>query len=90
MSQTINLTDEQREFRRVVRQFAEDKIAPHAAELDRTGEYSWDNWKALQSMELHRAELPRALRRRRRVARRAGDRVRGARPRVRVDEPARS
>ncbi|MEO5900308.1 MAG: acyl-CoA dehydrogenase family protein [Ilumatobacteraceae bacterium] len=52
MSQPINLTDEQHQFRSVVRQFAEDKIAPNAAELDRTAEYSWDNWKAMQSMEL--------------------------------------
>ena len=34
MMQPINLTDEQREFRAVVRQFAEDKIAPRAAETD--------------------------------------------------------
>ncbi len=58
MNQPINLTEEQREFRAVVRQFAEDKIAPHAAELDRTAEYSWDNWKALQSIELSGLSFP--------------------------------
>ncbi|MDO8362239.1 MAG: acyl-CoA dehydrogenase family protein [Actinomycetota bacterium] len=52
MSQPITLTDEQRAFRDVLRQFCEEKIAPNAAELDRTGEYNWANWQALQSMEL--------------------------------------
>ena len=47
----MTLTDEQAQFRAVVRQFAEDKIAPNAAEMDRTGVYNWDNWRALQAME---------------------------------------
>ena len=34
MSQPINLTEEQHEFRAVVRRFAEDKIAPRAAATD--------------------------------------------------------
>ncbi|HNJ98708.1 MAG TPA: acyl-CoA dehydrogenase family protein [Ilumatobacteraceae bacterium] len=58
MSQPITLTDEQRELRAVVRRFAEDKIAPNAAELDRTGEYNWDNWEALKSLELTGLSYP--------------------------------
>jgi alkylation response protein AidB-like acyl-CoA dehydrogenase len=40
------LTEEQHEFRKVVRQFCDDKIAPNAAELDRRGEFSWENFEA--------------------------------------------
>src|SRR5688500_16310798 len=58
--QPINLTDEQREFRAVMRQFSEDKIAPRAAEIDRTAEYSWENFKACVSMELPALGLPEA------------------------------
>lgn len=58
MSQPITLTEEQREFRRVVRQFCEDKIAPNAAEVDRTAEYSWANFEALKSMELTSLSYP--------------------------------
>jgi alkylation response protein AidB-like acyl-CoA dehydrogenase len=50
--QPMTLTPEQHEFRAVVRQFAEDKLAPLAAETDRTGEYSWPAFEALRSMEL--------------------------------------
>ncbi|MGH2686148.1 MAG: acyl-CoA dehydrogenase family protein, partial [Actinomycetota bacterium] len=58
--QPINLTDEQREFRAVMRQFCDDKIAPRAADVDRTGEYPWDNFHAIVSMELPALGLPEA------------------------------
>jgi alkylation response protein AidB-like acyl-CoA dehydrogenase len=58
MSQPITLTDEQREFREVLRQFAADKIAPLAAETDRTAEYSWPAFEALKSMELTALSFP--------------------------------
>lgn len=58
MNQPMTLTDEQQELRAVVRRFAEDKIAPNAAELDRTGEYNWDNWEALKSLELTGLSYP--------------------------------
>jgi alkylation response protein AidB-like acyl-CoA dehydrogenase len=58
MSQSITLTDEQREFRSVLRQFCDDKIAPLAGEIDRTGEYSWETFRALQSMELTALSYP--------------------------------
>ena len=58
MAQPITLTDEQHEFRRVVRQFCDDKIAPLAAEIDRRAEYSWQTWEALKSMELTALSYP--------------------------------
>ncbi len=58
MEQPITLTDEQHEFRRVMRQFCDAKIAPLAADIDRSGEYSWETFKALQSMELTALSYP--------------------------------
>ena len=51
-SNSFSLSDTQREFRTHLRQFCEDKIAPRAAEVDRTAEYPWDNFKECVSMEL--------------------------------------
>ncbi len=59
--QPMTLTDEQRHFRAVVRQFAEDKLAPLAAESDRKAEYSWPAFEALRSMELTALSFPEAL-----------------------------
>jgi alkylation response protein AidB-like acyl-CoA dehydrogenase len=58
MSQPITLSAEQREFRAVVRQFAEDKIAPRAADLDRTASYSWENFADCRAMELPALGIP--------------------------------
>jgi alkylation response protein AidB-like acyl-CoA dehydrogenase len=58
MSQPMTLTEEQLQLRAVVRQFAEDKIAPRAAEIDRTAEYSWENFHALVGMELTGLSYP--------------------------------
>ncbi|MGH9059595.1 MAG: acyl-CoA dehydrogenase family protein [Acidimicrobiales bacterium] len=58
--QSILLNDEQRAFRHVVRQFAEDKIGPRAAEVDATGEYPWDNFKACLDLELQGLGVPTA------------------------------
>jgi alkylation response protein AidB-like acyl-CoA dehydrogenase len=56
--QPITLTDEQRQFRAVVRQFAEDKLAPLAAEADQKAEYSWPTFEALRAMELMALSFP--------------------------------
>jgi alkylation response protein AidB-like acyl-CoA dehydrogenase len=56
--QPITPTDEQRAFQAVMRQFCEDKIAPRAAEVDRTGAYPWDNFGACRAMELPALGLP--------------------------------
>ncbi len=39
---SVLLTDEQRALRDAVRELADEKIAPRAAEIDRTGEFPWD------------------------------------------------
>jgi len=44
---SFTLTEEQREFRRSVRQLAENKIAPRAQEIDEADEYPWDVDEAL-------------------------------------------
>ena len=55
------VTDEQRELRAALRQFCDDKIAPRAAEVDRSAEYSWDNFDACRAMELPRSASPRNM-----------------------------
>ncbi|MGH2694416.1 MAG: acyl-CoA dehydrogenase family protein [Actinomycetota bacterium] len=44
---SFTFTNEQDEFRRSVRQFAQEKIAPRAAEIDEADEYPWDIDEAL-------------------------------------------
>ena len=56
--QPITLTDEQRDFRAVLRQFAEDKIAPYAADIDEKAEYPWQNFEACRAMELPALGVP--------------------------------
>jgi alkylation response protein AidB-like acyl-CoA dehydrogenase len=56
--QSITLSDTQREFRSVLRQFVADKIAPLAADIDRDAEYSWATFEALKSMELTALSYP--------------------------------
>ena len=58
MQQPITLTDEQHEFRAAVRRFAEDKIAPRAAEVDRAATYSWENFNDCRAMELPALGIP--------------------------------
>lgn len=57
-TQSMLLTAEQRELRAVVRRFATDKLAPLAAETDRTETYSWEAFEALRSMELTALSYP--------------------------------
>ena len=42
MSALDPLTDEQREIRELVRQLARERIAPRAAEIDKSAEFPWD------------------------------------------------
>ena len=56
--QPMLLSDEQREFRDVIRRFAADKIAPLAAEADRTAEFSWAAFDALRAAELIALSYP--------------------------------
>jgi alkylation response protein AidB-like acyl-CoA dehydrogenase len=45
-------------LRDTVRQLAEDKIAPRAAEVDATGEFPWDVYDALRKADLHAVHIP--------------------------------
>jgi alkylation response protein AidB-like acyl-CoA dehydrogenase len=50
--QPMTLSEEQRDFRAAMRAFAEERIAPRAAEVDAKGEFPWDNFKDCVGMEL--------------------------------------
>jgi alkylation response protein AidB-like acyl-CoA dehydrogenase len=52
MSERFDLPEELEEFRSLVREIAEDKIAPRAAELDRTDEWPEDLYDVLVQNEL--------------------------------------
>ena len=52
MSALDPLTDEQREIRELVRTVARERIAPRAAEIDKTAEFPWDVVELLRENEL--------------------------------------
>ena len=52
------LADTHKEFRRAVRQMCEERIAPHAAEVDRDAAFPWDGFKASVEMELPTLGIP--------------------------------
>ncbi len=54
------LSAEHQALRESVRALAEDKIAPHAAEVDRTGEFPQDAYEALVKADLHAVHIPDA------------------------------
>ncbi len=49
---TFALTDVQRDFRQTMRAFCDEKVAPHAAEVDRNAEFPWQSFEACKEMEL--------------------------------------
>jgi alkylation response protein AidB-like acyl-CoA dehydrogenase len=57
-SDSYRLSDEHRMLRESVRQLADDKIAPRAAEIDATAEFPWDVYDALRKADLHAVHLP--------------------------------
>jgi alkylation response protein AidB-like acyl-CoA dehydrogenase len=57
---TFTLTDVQREFRETLRTFCEEKVAPHAAEVDRNAEFPWKSFEACREMELPALGIPEA------------------------------
>jgi alkylation response protein AidB-like acyl-CoA dehydrogenase len=57
---TFNLTDVQHEFRETLRAFCEEKVAPHAAEVDRNAEFPWKSFEACKGMELPALGIPEA------------------------------
>jgi alkylation response protein AidB-like acyl-CoA dehydrogenase len=52
------LPEEHQELRKSARALAEDKIAPRAADVDRTGEFPWDVYHALVKADLHAVHIP--------------------------------
>ena len=57
---TFALTDVQRDFRETLRTFCEEKVAPHAAEVDRNAEFPWKSFEACKEMELPALGIPEA------------------------------
>jgi alkylation response protein AidB-like acyl-CoA dehydrogenase len=55
---TFTLPEEHQLLRKTVRQLADDKIAPRAAEIDETGEFPRDVLGALVAAELHAVHVP--------------------------------
>lgn len=60
MKGSFALTEDQREFRHTLRRFAEEQIAPHAAEADRTASFPWASFEACRKMDLMGLGLPQA------------------------------
>jgi alkylation response protein AidB-like acyl-CoA dehydrogenase len=54
----FTLPDEHKLLRETVREFAADKIAPRAAEIDEAAEFPWDVHDALVAAELHAVHVP--------------------------------
>jgi alkylation response protein AidB-like acyl-CoA dehydrogenase len=52
------LSDAQQEFRAVLRHMCEERIAPHAAQVDADAAFPWDGFKACVEMELPALGLP--------------------------------
>ncbi len=54
------LSQEHEALREAVRSLADDKIAPRAADIDRTSEFPWDVYEALVKADLHAVHIPEA------------------------------
>ncbi|HJY65872.1 MAG TPA: acyl-CoA dehydrogenase family protein, partial [Streptosporangiaceae bacterium] len=53
-------SEEHEALRESVRALADDKIAPRAADVDRTGEFPWDVYEALVKADLQAVHIPEA------------------------------
>ena len=60
MVSTFALSEEHEALRDAVRALADDKIAPRAAEIDRTAEFPWDVFEALVKADFHALHIPEA------------------------------
>jgi len=52
------IDDVQREFQETLRRFCEERIAPNAAEADRSATYPWKSFEACKEMELPALGIP--------------------------------
>ena len=57
---TFALSEEHQALRDAVRALADDKIAPRAADVDRTAEFPWDVYEALVKADFHAVHIPEA------------------------------
>jgi alkylation response protein AidB-like acyl-CoA dehydrogenase len=55
---TYSLDDVQREYQQTLRRFCEERIAPNAAEADRTASFPWKSFEACKEMELPALGIP--------------------------------
>ena len=55
---TFALSDEHQALREAVRALADEKIAPRAAEVDRTAEFPWDVYDSLVKADFHAVHIP--------------------------------
>ncbi|UQX89579.1 acyl-CoA dehydrogenase [Jatrophihabitans telluris] len=55
---TYRLTDEHQMLRAAVRELADDKIAPRAAEIDQSSEFPYDVLEALTKADFHATHIP--------------------------------
>jgi alkylation response protein AidB-like acyl-CoA dehydrogenase len=56
--QPMTMSDEQHEFRAVLRRFCEERIAPGAAERDARAEFDWDAFKEMVELDLPALQMP--------------------------------
>jgi alkylation response protein AidB-like acyl-CoA dehydrogenase len=54
----FSLTPEQKQFQQMMKSFVDDRIAPHAAEYDRTQSYPWKAFEACKEIELPSLGIP--------------------------------
>ncbi len=54
----FSLTEEHKQFRDAVRQFAEERVAPHAARVDRDEVFPWESYRACSDMGLPGLPFP--------------------------------
>jgi alkylation response protein AidB-like acyl-CoA dehydrogenase len=54
----FTLPEEHQLLRKTVREVADDKIAPRAAEIDETAQFPWDVYEALVAADLHAVHVP--------------------------------
>ena len=58
LSAAFALSDAQKEFREALRQMCEERIAPHASQVDADAAFPWEGFKACVEMELPALGLP--------------------------------
>jgi len=58
MSDAFTLSEDQKLFRKEWRRLFEDKFTERAAEIDRTGEFPWDNYQVLKESGLLGINIP--------------------------------